>query len=75
MNRRGRAREIVDLVHFDIEREGDIVAKHFEVLVREQMLNIGPGASEIIVDADNVCPACQQALAKMRTQEAGAACH
>jgi len=75
MDWRGGAGEIVYLVHFDIKREGDIVAKRFETLVREQMLNIGAGASEVIVDADDVCSRCQQVLAQMQTEEAGAACH
>ena len=75
MDRRGRAREIVDLVHFDIKREGYIVTDDFEVLLHQQVLDIGPGASKIVVDANNVCSTYQQALAEMRTQEPRATCH
>ena len=73
MDRRGRAGEIVDLVDLHIEREGDVVADQFEVLVVKEMLDIAARAGEEIVDADNVRAVRQQALAEMRTEKAGAA--
>ena len=36
MNRRGRTREIVDLIDFDIERKRNIVSEQFKVSVAEE---------------------------------------
>ena len=63
MNWRSRTREIVNLVNFHIEREGDIVSDHFEVLVIEQVFDISTRASIEIVDTDDDCSGRQQALA------------
>jgi len=54
VNRRGRASQIVDLVHFDIEREGHIMAHQLEVRVIEQMGDIVLGASEEVVETDDI---------------------
>jgi hypothetical protein len=43
---RGRAREIVNLVHLHIEWESDIVSDHLEVFVLEQVVDIATGASQ-----------------------------
>jgi hypothetical protein len=67
---RGRAGKVVDLVHLQIEREGDVVPDHLEVLVIQQVLDVAPGAGEEIVDADHDGSARQQALAEMRAEEA-----
>ena len=73
MNGRCRARQVVDLIHFDIEREGHIVAHQLEVRVIEQMGDVVLDAGEEIVKADDVVTVVQQALAEMRAEEAGAA--
>ena len=51
VDRRCRAREIVDLVDLHIERKGDIVPNHFEMLVIAQVLDIAPCAGEEIINA------------------------
>ena len=75
MDRRGWARQIVNLVDFHIERECDIVPKHFKMLVTEQMFNVASCTGEEVVDANDDRSALQQALAKMRTKESRATGH
>ena len=70
---RGRTGEIVDLVDLEIDREGHVVADQFEVLVVEQMLDIGARAGEKIVEADDVGALVQQAFAQMRAEKSGTA--
>ena len=66
MNGRGRACEVIDLVYFHIEREGDVMPDHFEVLVLEQVLDIATRTGEEIVDADDDRSIGEQALTEMR---------
>jgi hypothetical protein len=51
MNGRGRASEIVDLVHLDIERKRHVVPEQFETRMREKMLDIPARAGKEIIDA------------------------
>ena len=69
VDRRGRAREVVDLVDLDIKWEGDIVSNYFEVSVIEQVLDIATRAGEKIVDAENVAARQEKLLAKVGAEE------
>ena len=63
---RSRAREIVDLINLDIEREGHVVAQEFEVRrAVQQMRDVALAAREQIVGADNIIAAGDEAVAKM----------
>src|SRR5262245_32800723 len=73
MDRRRRASQIVDLIDFHIERECDIVADHFEVLVIEQVFDIAARASKEVVRTDDDRSVCQQTLAQVRPKKAGTA--
>ena len=73
VDRRGRAGEIVDLVDLDVERERDIVAHQLEARMGQQMLDVVLAAGEEVVDADDVVAFRNQAIAKVRTEEPGAA--
>src|SRR5438105_5981997 len=73
MDRRGRAGEVVDLVDFDIEREGDVVPHRLEVRLLQQMRDIVFAAGEIVVGAQDVVSPRGQALAQMRAEKPGAA--
>ena len=53
VGRRGRAGEIVDLVHLDDEWHGHIVPQQLEHRILHQMRNIMFGARVEIVDAEN----------------------
>jgi hypothetical protein len=73
VHRRGRAGQVVDRVHFHIEREGHIVAHQLEVGVIEQRRDVVLGAGEEVIDTDHIMAIGQQALAQMRAEKAGAA--
>jgi hypothetical protein len=73
MDRRGRARQIEDLIHLNVERECHIVAHQFETLVTYQVLDIALGPSKKIVETDNVMPIFNETVAQMRTKKSGAA--
>ena len=62
---RSRARQIVNLIHFQIERERYIVAHEFEALVPDQVFDIAPAPGEQIVEADDFFAACEQAIAPL----------
>jgi hypothetical protein len=69
----GRAGQVVDLVHLDIQREGDVVAHQLEARVVEQVGDVGLGAGEEVVGTEHVVALGQQAVAQVAAQEAGAA--
>ncbi len=54
MDRRSRTGEIVDRVHLDIKREGDVVAHVVKALVPQKVLDIAPLAREQIVNTQNI---------------------
>ena len=71
----GGAGEIVNLVDFDIEREADIVTHQFEARMGQQAMHVVTCARIEIVDAEDLMPIVQQALAQMRAEKARAAGH
>lgn len=73
VNRRRWTGQVVDLVHLNIERKGNIVAHELEVRVIEQMGDVVLGAGEEVVQTDDVMSVVQKALAQMRAEKAGAA--
>jgi hypothetical protein len=73
MDRRGRTSEIIDLVHFDIEREGHIVTHQLEARIIQQMRDIGAPAGKEIIDAQDFVSGIDQTLAEMGSQKTGAA--
>ena len=73
MDRRGWAGEIIDLVYFHIEWEGNVMPDDFEVLMVEQMLDITARTGEEVVDAEDNSSVREQALAKVRAEEASTA--
>ena len=53
-DRRGRTRQVIDLVGFHIQRNRHVVPQHFEVGIVEKMFDILLRTAEKIVDAENV---------------------
>jgi hypothetical protein len=53
--RRG-ASEIVDLIDFDVQREGHVVTDQFEPWVPKKMLDVCARTAEEIIDADYTGP-------------------
>ena len=75
MHRRGRARQIENPVHFDVERRRDVVTQELEPLEVEQLVQIAAAARKEVVDAQHFVPLVEQASAKMRAEKAGTAGH
>jgi hypothetical protein len=73
VDRRSRTCEIVNLIDFHVEWEGDIVPDQFEMRMNDQVFDVPSRSSEEIVDAENDRAICQQALAQVRTEEASTA--
>ncbi len=70
MNRRGRAGEVVNLIHLNIERERHVVAEQLEIRIVQEMNNILFAACEVIVQTDHIIAFSQQPLAKVRAEKA-----
>src|SRR5438477_3309704 len=66
MNGRSRTGEVVDLIHFHIKREGDVVADRLETRMTEEALHALVRPSEEIVHADDVRAGLDKLLAKVR---------
>ena len=73
VDRRGRAREVVDLIDLDIERKGHVVADELEAGMIKQVLDVALGACEEVVDAKHFVAMLEQRFAQMRSDEARAA--
>ena len=71
MDGRSWACQIIDLVYFQIEWEGNVMPDHFEVLMVEQVLDIATRAGEEIIDTKDNGTVGNQALAEVRADEAG----
>lgn len=54
VDRRGRAGQVVDLVHLHIQRKRDIVAHQFKVRVGQQVGNVFLGTAVEVVEAQHV---------------------
>jgi hypothetical protein len=73
VDRQGRTREIVNLIDFDIKRQGDVVPDQFEMRMTDQVFDVASCPGEEIVDAEDARPVRQQALAQVRTEETSTA--
>ncbi len=73
VTRGGWAGEVVDFVDFEPDRVGDIVTDEVEVVVLEQVLDIGLLGSEEVIETDDIVPLAEEAFAEMRSEEARAA--
>jgi len=72
MDRGGRAGKIIDFVHFDIEREGDVVTEELKIGVLHQMNDISLRSRIKIVHAQDIETPSQKMLTEMGTQETSA---
>jgi len=72
VHRRGRAGEIVDLVHLDIERHRHVMAHQLKVRPSEKMRDIVLGAGKEVIEAKDIVAAFHQSVAEMRAEKAGA---
>jgi len=70
---RGRAGEVIDLVHLDIERERHVVPQHLEPLLAQQVLDVLSRTRVEVVDDQHLVTVGQQPADEMRADETGAA--
>ena len=70
MDRRRRAGEVVDLVDFDVQRKGDVVADELEAGIVVQMLDVALGAGEKVIMQST---SLGQPIAEVGTEETCAA--
>mmetsp|Transcript_30203 Transcript_30203/g.89559 ORF Transcript_30203/g.89559 Transcript_30203/m.89559 type:complete len:390 (+) Transcript_30203:56-1225(+) len=75
VRRGGRAGQVVDLVHLDLEGLDDVMADDLEVGPPHQVLDVELAAREVVVEADHVVPLVHEAPAEVRAQEAGPSRH
>jgi hypothetical protein len=69
--RAGGAGKIVNLVNLDPKRERDVMSDELERRVVKEMGNVLLGASEQVVNADNVMAKFNQLITQMRSYEPG----
>ena len=73
VHRRGWAGQIVDFVHFYIERKSHVVAHDLEARIVHQMGDIVFDAREVIVHAYHVIAVAQQPFAQVGANKSGTA--
>src|SRR5581483_866739 len=72
VDRRGRTGQVIDLVHLQRQRLGDVVAHQLEAVVVQQVLDVDPRPGEEVVQTDHLVSVGQEPFAKVRAKEAGA---
>ncbi len=65
VNRRCRAGEVIDFVHLNVKRKGDIMPHQFEAGIVEKLTNIIFTSSKEIVDTQDVVSLSDQPVAKV----------
>ena len=73
VHRRRRTGQIVDLVGFDIEREGYVMAHQLEGRMAEQAADVVAPAGEKVIHTQDFVAGRNQAFAQVRPDEPGAA--
>ena len=69
VNRRCGTGEIVDLIHFYLEREGDLMAHEFEVRILRKVTDVVLGNGKEVVHTEHVIAKLNEAIAKMRHEK------
>ena len=71
VDRRCRARQIVNLIDLDIERQRNITAHNLETPIGQQMFDVLPPAGIKIVDAEHLVAVGKKPFAEMRADKSG----
>ena len=69
MNGRGRAGEIVNLIYFNVEREGHVMPDEFKARMRKQVLDVRARSAEEVIDAYDVRAAFEQAFTEVGAEK------
>src|SRR5262249_14421763 len=72
MDRRGRARQVVDLIDLQIKREREIVADQLKKLLVKEVLDVASGAGKEVINTQDQRTVRKEMLAQMRAEEARA---
>jgi hypothetical protein len=75
VNRGSGTCEIINLVNLYIEREADVVTEQLEPRIREEFVHVVTRPGIEVIDAEDFVTVPQEALAQMRPNKSGAACH
>lgn len=70
VNGRGWAGQVVDFVHFKVQRKSDVVADDFKAWIAKQVRDVLLGAGEEIVHADDLVSFTEKPFAKVRSEKA-----
>ena len=73
--RAGRTRQVKDRVRRGIERAGDVLLEKLESGIAEKLLDVGPGAGDQVVDAENFRALANKTVAEVRADESRPACN
>ena len=73
VDRRRRAGEVVQAIGLEPERFGHVVAHEAETLVRGEVRDVALRATREVVEADDVVPVGEEAIAQVRADETRAA--
>jgi hypothetical protein len=71
-DRRRRGREIVDLVHFELDRVDDVVLDQREIRIGEVVGDVVDPAGGIVVETDDRVPLADQPVAQVGAEKPGA---
>ena len=75
MARGGGTGQVVDFVHFQKDRQRDVVADQLEIGLAQQVADVRFLAGEEVVQADHVVPLRDESFAEMGAEKAGPAGH
>ena len=73
VDRRRRTGQVVNLIHLDIERKGDVMPDQLKVMLLEQMRDVAFIARIEIINTDNIITGLNQPITKMRATKPSAA--
>ena len=66
-------RQVVDLVHLQIQGKRYVVPDEFEAGMVAQMVDVALAAGKQVIGTDHLVSQCQQLIAQVRPQEPGPA--
>ena len=70
MHRRSGAGEVIDLLAVDVHRLTNVVAHELEAAMLQELVEIPPGASEQVINADDLVAILDEPLAEVRPEKA-----
>ena len=66
-----RARQVIYLIHFDLQGEADVVPDNLEIWIREQVLDVMPPPVEKVIGADYLVPLFEKPFCEVGAYESG----